>query len=76
MCDDRTDRENNEYSSFFLPEHATNEHAVKLSASRLKREVFFLYISLLQDIAGIVLGIPGLKKRLQTNPWGLGWWWL
>lgn len=54
----------------------TNEHAVKLSASRLKKEVFFPYISLLQDIAGIVLGIPGLKKRLQTNPWGLDRWWL
>ena len=56
----------------------TNEHAVKLSASQLKREVFFPYntfafCKIWQVWFWVFLG---LKKRLQTNPWGLGRWWL
>lgn len=54
----------------------TNKHAVKLSATQLKREVFFpcntfACCKILQAKFCVSLG---LKKRLETNLWGLGQW--
>lgn len=64
VFDDRNDRENNNYSSFF-PDRELMIMLWNYQLDSLKEKYFFFYICLLQDTAGIALGIPELKKNFK-----------